>query len=206
MNQRLSAIGITIFLLLVAVFGYWKWTERYQKITINSTPSSAVTFYESDDNKPLESRTVVLAAPKPGEYKIKRGNYQYVANGGGDYAKRVGSIAVGNKPVALTITLSYSPEKLASLLKIEQPAALQALNKKYPSQMAGYTPSNGKLYDMGQWYGVKLTPKTPNQDTYRVVLHKDGNTWKVMTTPSIILSSPVYPAIPHDILSDIDNF
>jgi hypothetical protein len=207
---RRLLVAITTILVLACVgVGVWIWQHWSQEITLAETNAASIALYhptDADHDGSYKNAKPQLTITTPGTYKVRRGDYAYVAKPkNAEYVEGVGSLQATSKPVSFSVTLAYSKSKLSALLSTEQPAAITALSRRYPTQMTGYTVSGGQLYDTGQWYAATLIPKNPTQDTYRVVLKKEGGVWGVKTTPSIVLSQPVYPDIPFYILSDIDN-
>ena len=141
--------------------------------------------------------------------KIKSGSTLIGVADGPDknYKTSVQRIVVGTIPVNIKFELGYTDQKLNALLSDEQPEVVQVLGAAFPAQMRQFDVRGGKFYHDGSWYAAKLVPHDASQDTYRVVLNKQAGRWVVATKPPrIVLSSPVFPNIPKDILSDVNNF
>jgi hypothetical protein len=206
--KRLIAAMVVIGGL--GLVGWHLYANMYQQLTLTDTNATNVTLYRaapSESGPGYNAQKPVLTLDNVGSYRVKKALYVYVARAGNGFESATDQLPVGKQPVSFSVQLAYTSQHLQQLLPTEGPLALQALDQAYPSQMALYTPENGKLYDDGQWYGVKLVANDGVDDTYRAVVEKEGDRWQVATRPpAIALSHPVYPNIPQDILSDVDSF
>jgi len=210
-SMRKKIILLVIILLCTGGLVYQHYTNTFQTITISSKNSFTFRLYPAIESESgnYDKSNPILTISRAGTYKVKKGLYIYVASGKDrDYAEISQQIRIGDTPATIPITLKYSSSKLSALLEIEYPKVLAALKEKYPSQMQLYNVEMAKLYENGEWCGIILTPKNnAAYDVLRAVLKKQNNAWRVVTDPpEIILSKPVYPSIPTDLLSDIDNF
>lgn len=140
---------------------------------------------------------------------LKKGDYVIVSNADSTYRSFIHSVHLGDNPNRITVSQDYTKEKLDAITKTESPLVAQALTKKY-KRISLYTISPGKAYKQGQWYGTTLVYKDQSEayqgDTLRVILKKENNQWNVVTDPpSISISKIIFPQIPGDVISDVDN-
>jgi hypothetical protein len=213
MNRRNIVIAVCAVLLIMVSYSiYRNYQNRYQYLILSGNQSFEFSLFKrssSIDGLYYNKNDLVFSTNKSGKYKIKRGDYVYVASRPSkDYAPIIKPLSLGTTRVLVSINdFKYTDQKLQSLLITESPGIETLINNSYPLPMANYSIVSPKLYYTGQWYGALLVPKDAlNQDTYRIVLKKKDGRWSVVTTPpSIILSQPVYPNIPFDILSDLNN-
>jgi hypothetical protein len=213
MNRRNIVLAVCAVLLLIVSYSiYRNYQNRYQYLILSSNQSFEFKLYKhgsSLDGLDYNDKGMIFSSNKSGKYKIKRGAYIYVASRPSkDYAPIIKPLSLSTTRVLVSINdFKYTDQKLQSLLITESPGIENLINNSYPLPMANYSIASPKLYYTGQWYGAVLVPKDAlNQDTYRIVLKKKDGRWSVVTTPpSIILSQPVYPNIPFDILSDLNN-
>lgn len=106
---------------------------------------------------------------------------------------------------------SEKPKELSLEEKLikEQSVINGVLVGKFPLVATDYTVNKGQLFDKGQWYGTTLTYKGQdinNRDTLRVLMHKEGGVWKLLTTPPRpLLSIKEFPDVPKTILQAINK-
>ena len=200
------------FLVFAVIAGYKTYVNQYQYLVLSGNQSFEFSLFKrssSIDGLYYNKNDLVFSTNKSGKYKIKRGDYVYVASRPSkDYAPIIKPLSLGTTRVLVSINdFKYTDQKLQSLLITESPGIENLINNSYPLPMTNYSIVSPNLYYTGQWYGALLVPKDAlNQDTYRIVLKKKDGRWSVVTTPpSIILSQPVYPNIPFDVLSDLNN-
>lgn len=217
MNRRLLGfLGLGV-LVLVVFFAINSFFGNKTSLDVNNINAEVVKVYVASKQntgeqdlayKPNSSPVAELYNPGKFNVKVKKSR-SYVVVGSSNkpyYETNTQRINVGDSPSNAKVELALSEAYLKQLLAKEEPAALAALKAKYPAQFDSFTPTGGKLYKEGQWYAVKLVPKAGG-DTYRVVLKKESSGWVVVTDPpALILSKPVYPNVPRDVLSDINNF
>lgn len=108
----------------------------------------------------------------------------------------------------LRIKPYYSDSKLSSMQANEMPAIRQAYVDKYGAVNI-YELQPGNLYGYGDWYGTTLIYKGNddfNNDTLRLIMHKESGQWIIKTSPpDITLSKYIYPDIPVDILRKVNS-
>jgi hypothetical protein len=206
----ISFIIIAVLFITFAAFSYFR---SYQTLTIKfnrNVSGSTISVYKKIDGSKNNLVTQVVAPSEP--LRLKKGDYAVVFSGQ-EYADKEVSVKLSDSPENITIEPSYTTEKLAKILTTEKDSIHNAIKNKYPQTRNEYTIDQGKLYELGTWYGTKIHIKqTAEQerenyvDTYRIVLKKSGGNWEVVTVPpEIVLSSKKYPSIPKDILIDINK-
>lgn len=106
-------------------------------------------------------------------------------------------------------TQKVEPVDLTKQLAVEEPEILKVINTNYPQIATSYVINKGKLYGDGSWYGTTLTytgTDTMSRDTLRILMQKQGDDWKLLTTPpQILLSTVEFPDVPKEILKDINQ-
>lgn len=217
MNRRLFGFGVFGLVVIMALFLVYSFYSSQTILQITNKNADSIKVYKAllqdtdKDDISYDSKSSPIAELyNPGKFTIKvKKNTSYVVVGSSKkpfYETSTQRVSVGGSPSSVSIELVLSDAYLKQLLVKEQPLALAALQSKYPTQFNNFTATGGKLYKEGQWYAVKLVPKAGG-DAYRVVLKKQSDNWTVVTDPpAIILSAPVYPSVPREVLSDINNF
>lgn len=106
-------------------------------------------------------------------------------------------------------TTKTEPVDLVKQLSTEEPEIIKTLTTAYPQIATEYSINKGKLYGDGTWYGTTLTytgSDTMNRDTLRVLMQKQNDDWKLLTTPpQILLSTVEFPDTPKEVLRDINK-
>jgi hypothetical protein len=138
--------------------------------------------------------------------KLRDGIYDaVVSDPNHQYENPVIKVVVTAGTNSATISPTYTTARLAALLASQQAAITQALDAKYPSLPSLYTVS-GQLYEHADWYGAVLEPNNPANDILRVILHKQGSTWAVVTDPpEISIGEPSNLSIPTDVIESVDQ-
>lgn len=140
--------------------------------------------------------------------KIPKGAYTIYYEGKNGYNSLYKYFYLYKNGQVLWLSPGYSQSKLDSIRDAQLPAIKKAIADKYPL-VSLYEIKPGSLYGNGEWYGTTLVYKGGdvfNSDTLRIVLHKEGGTWAVKTSPPNISLSKLYnPGIPEDILNSVNT-
>jgi hypothetical protein len=216
-GNKLKAWLLIVGVFLVAVGGagyYLRSRDSFQSLTLTAPANTTVSIYPklpSDESINYAAGELKLKTSGTIEGRLKKGSYVYVATARSqktDYQQRIGVVDVGDQPLTIRVAaLDYSAAKLLALSKQETPAAEAVIRSSYPAAMQNYSFAHERLYHSDEWFGAILAPSDPTKlDAYRIVLKKKDGVWQIVTNPpAIILSQPVYPDVPSDILSDLNN-
>lgn len=214
MNRRAKAWLVLLLIigaLVAAGIGLIKYLGSRQELTVNYNNATNVVVREADtEEDPEQQETKATTVAQSGEtISLPKGLYIVTYKGSEGYADGEVSVRLGDTKQTATIDPTYSQSKLVSMLDAELGAIKSVLASKYPN-ISLYSIEKGKLYGRGEWYGTKLVYQGTdiyNADTLRVVMHKEGEQWKVATDPpGISLSGLLYPDVPREILADVNNF
>lgn len=213
MNRKNIVLAFVISLALIFIFIFYRaYQNKYQYLVVSSSKPFSLNLFNSEhklDSLSYDEKKVVLNINKSGKYKLKKGDYIYVASSTNkDYLSITEHVVLGDKKVVLKIpSFNLTDKKLAEMLEKEIEGINKTIYAAYPVPMQGYTIQQPRLYHEGQWFGAVLMPNdTENQDTYRIVLKKKDGKWEVATKPpSILLAKQVFPDIPFDVLSDLNG-
>jgi hypothetical protein len=200
---------LTVVFLAIGGILY-SYFNSYQYLQINMQDGGAVAVYKSTgDDFGYDAKAVPVATlSQSTNLKLKKGPYIVVSQAGSDYASFSKGSNLNNSPQTISVSVNFSQSKLTDLIKTEAPKITPIIHAKYPTLDSFYKIDSIKLYIHGDWAGVKLAPLDPASfDIRRVILHKEKNAWTVVTDPpSIVIGAPVYPNIPKDVISDVNNF
>ncbi len=208
-SKRLLAFIVLFLVLLFGLLYGLSRSHSSQQATIDYVHSHDVAVYDASESQTSKAVLAQHVSASGESLKLKK-NHTYIVKAKGESGYEDSSVGfvLTDEPKTININPFYSKDKLADLLKTEQGAIKQALSAAYP-QISLYKVDNGKLYHWGDWYGTILRYKGSygqSSDSLRVVLAKEGGTWKVKTDPpNITLSKFVFPDVPVDILRDVNN-
>lgn len=216
--KRLIAVAAIILIATAGVLALL--TNRPTKpsdqvLAVTLPANTAIDIYQASEAEAHGTGSSDLGKPvatvtKNEELRLTRGEYVAILKESADFKPFSQRFSLESSKYTLTVSPDYTEAKLASLLATERPAILTALTTAYPQLASLYTIQEGWLYKQGEWYATKLLAKSTSasqSDTLRVILHKEGSTWKVVTNPpDITISGPRHPEIPLEIVTDINNF
>lgn len=206
MSKRNLIVLIAVVVFAIGVFGVAGYFSDHQKITITVESGAEQTQTTISKTGSSDKKTIQYGQT----FRMKKGNY-HLETTGTDFVTLGTDIEIKDKDTTITLSPNYTTDKLNHLLKEQQKALRSTIVQAFPKVDRSYTVNPGKLYRTGQWYATFLvkTPPTGSvayYDHYRIVLKKEGGTWKTVTSiPEISLSSKKYPDIPKDILIDVNN-
>lgn len=209
MSKRLKFLLLIILLIGLGFIGFVsfiKYKNSFQYLTVNYKHLDSIKLY---NNQNLDHITFVQDITKTGQtLKLKKSNYLIKYTGSTGYKSLYQSFALTDSKKTITIKPEYTDKKLDMLLDSELNTIKASLISKYPKSNH-YKIERGQLYQKGDWYSTVLDyigDDSFNSDNLRVVLHKNNDTWSVVTDPpSITLSEIAYPSIPKNILDDINT-
>ena len=195
----MAVIILIILLILVTIHK----NKYYLELTIPNNSTLLLATYDEHE----ESAKTEYTFTKSGKYNVVNKSYNYTLNPTDTrLAAQSGTLTLNGKLTYLNINESdYSVKELSNMYKQSEAEIINSINSKYPNQMKTFSTKYGKLYKKGDWFGGKLVQEgSEYKDKYLIVLHKENNEWKVVTTPDISLSKDVYPDVPRDVLEELN--
>ncbi len=197
---------IILFMSLLVYFYVFKPKSNAVLVNFILPENTTLNVYEPFVAEEASGGNKILSTiNKSGYYEFKKGiTYTYLAQNQEIY-QQTESLFVAQEGSVVDIKFNYSAEYLKNKLNDDIAAINNSIVNKYPEQMKEFTLKYGKLYKDGSWFAGKLVP-TVNQDkrdVFQIVLHKENDEWKIITTPGVSLSKDVYPDIPGDILEEL---
>ena len=201
---------IFLMTLLLGLLGGLLWFVSYQRsfgnVRIMLDENAEAVIYKQAGEDEKEKTQVLVSFTNEFAGKLKDGIYVVENEASADFSKQSIFFEVKDNTQVI-IKVSYSPDKLASLLMKEQININEAFAKKYPELPGGYQLGQGKLFEKGNWYGALVVPNNAELDTLRFVMQKKSDKWELVTDPpDIILSSIIYPDIPKEVLQAVNLF
>ena len=198
-------IIITVSILIIVIGGVigFRYIQSFHSVTLKIDDYiSSVNIYSAGQKQLLHT-----VAGDNTSISLREGEYTYEAKG-----ERIGTVTESfsiSDDTTLTVSPPYSSTYLSSVLSSQEESIKDIIRNSYTSIIGEYTIHPGILYDKGEWYATILT-KTEDDlygvsETYRVLFHKEGDSWSMIRYPEIVLLSINYPDVPVDILHNVNN-
>lgn len=221
-KRLISLLGLVLIVFLVGYF-VLSYKNSFQILDISfsdTTRGITASIYrvpnrnhEAALDSLIKPNNLVKELRQNSTMKLKKDDYLLVTSDSSDYSNQQTEFSLGDIPQKLVINPDFTDKKLTALLIQENPVIQQVIQATFPGIINNYTTSHGHLYKKGEWFtalvSIKQTEeqrRTTYTDIYRLVAHKDGGTWKIVTIPpELIISGQKYPAIPKDILRDLNK-
>lgn len=208
-RRRLLRLAIiVIILIIVGMIAYGFYANRPRSVNIIFAKRAPVrvevykaALQQSGDQTPSGRPLVTVDGDQV--VKLRPGFYVAKTTGSADYAEVFNGFRVEDKGGTVTIDPTLTQTALARMVDSEKASINAALAARFTKQDQ-YKITNYTLYKRGEWAGVVLKVNKFN-DFFHVVLKKEGTNWEVLTEPAIILSTPVYPDIPRDVLIEVNK-
>lgn len=201
-GSRAWATFITIGILILGFMAAWI-INSYHKVAFeyNSDLGSLSIITPGSSDLPIKARSGEALTLRAGDYIVKRS--------GDNILESEQTITVSSDET-FKINLYYTKEHLEDLYRFERPAIEEALYKEYPQILTAYSLDSGKLFLDGSIYGATLThidDTDQNRDSLKLMMKRQSNgEWEFLTAPPTpILSQPLYPEVPLDVITEINR-
>lgn len=193
-----------IFVVLSAGVFYWTYMQSFHdiKFTVDQPDVVVEIFKKSENNKKISTLNATESV-----VKLKNGDYYFVAK-----SKKTTDLkenfVVDDTTETIEIKPTYSNDYLARLLATEKNKILGVINGKYPTIINSYDILDGKLLNKGDWFVTIIKQKSEFRDftdSYRVILHKENNTWVLVHYPEIVITKNNFPDVPVNVIDAANN-
>lgn len=188
-----------VILLIVAIIGtcigVWFMSNKPVQFTLNGNDYTVGIY----DTKDTSIRTLKTSET----IRLPEGSYTYKVEGTNYDTSATQFTVTGNETV-VSITPKRSVSYLAELLNKERSAIETILKNTYPA--VAYTVTSLTLHGQGEWAAGQLQLSgNPRQlrDTYRFILKKEGESWKVIVSPRITIEATEFPSVPKELINDL---
>jgi len=214
-KKRFITYGFLSTILFVSVVLAFNYFTSFQTLSISFAHNSLkAEIYPANSGDGADElsyiHSLVESVGEDKTVRLKKGTYIVKSPQSGDYKETLTRVVLESSKESVFIQPDYTDQKLNNLLTQESTAIHTAIAAKYRRIPELYTISQGKLFGQGEWYATTLVYKNQadlyQSDTLRIILHKDGDSWKVATTPpEIIISKVIYPDIPSFVIDGANN-
>lgn len=198
--KKVYIIFSIILIAILLVLGIFYLTSFY-KISINlKSPDLSVDLYA---RKSKDSSVKISSLKSSRVVSLRSGDY-YAIPTNKKYSSTPIDFTVKDTAKSVVIKPDYSDEFLSSLLKTEYPAIKLVIGSRYAAVLPGFTLSTGRLYMDGTWYATTLVQKVPERafgDTYRLIMKKENNTWKIAVPPKLVITRYDSGAVPMSVIN-----
>lgn len=212
--MRFSRKYILVFFGLIILFTIFTVTQKINKkygvdFSYAGQDFATTVLYKADRSTPeqsnVDSSKEVATISRPQIIKLQEGPYVAVIKSDKYLPTKI-PFFVNKEGIKIVISPELSEKGLDELAKKESPAIKVAVAKdvtKFDSSVD--TISDIAVYIDGSWASAVLIKDGVPADNYHVVLQKTDNSWKVVTTPSIVLTAAKYKTIPKDVLDSANK-
>jgi hypothetical protein len=209
-RKIILALGASVVLALATWGGWWLYSSRPRPVTIkypSDVKTLAVEVYRAkidEHGDPITAQgAAITSLGGPAEIQLRPGAYLVTSKSTDDYRAINESLIVGNEGGEVIINPALTDAAAAKLLAAQKPAILAAIAARFPGSGTSYQIVSQQLYQRGIWASAILQ-FSGIQDYFHIIL-KRASTWQVATKPMIVISSPLYPEIPKDIVSTVNQ-
>lgn len=212
--KKLIIITSIVVVIIAAAIAAYLYFASFQKVTITLHPGVAsVKVYQTSGDDDHESSAGpqgkdVQTITSSQTISLTKGKYFLIPKG--DHISDNDIIfTVADQPVTVDVNPDYTSDFLGTKLTNEEAVIKAAITSQFPLAKNQYDIQDGSLYKKGEWYGALLIhkgddPSAPG-DYYRVVVRKDGSTWKVIKQPELILTTAEFSNVPSDVIDAVNK-
>lgn len=200
MKNRIILIIVIVLVIVGAVLGYL-YFRSFHKVNIAFSPDMSATTIFTEKGEEIKKLS------SSGEISLQSGNY-YTVPDGQKISKEKITFSIKDDNQTVSIDPDYSAEYLAVSLVNERDTIATTAKAAFPLIAQSYTIEQGTLYHHGEWFGALLTKNGDPRDQpdyYRIALHKENGTWKVIGTPVLVMTKADFKEIPANILKAINQ-
>ena len=207
-NLTIIIIAVVVLMFGFIITSYFNSQKQLSVKISGGINDFNIKIYKADNS----NKQVAESAGENLEKKLTKGTYNVVFSGE-KYQSQAIKTKLDKKDSVINITPSYNKKILSEMLEKDRSVLIQEINTKVPQTTSGFVITDLRLYFFGEWASAKIhVAQTEEEerenyiDTYRVVLKKDKDTWKLVTDPpELIISIKKYPNIPRDLLIQLNK-
>ena len=221
--KKKSLLAFTFVIVAIVIVGtitaFMIQRAQYKTVSVEVKAAVTVHIYDADTieqgehdvtGEETSNPTALFTLTSSQDIKLKAGEYVAQSQATNDYAETNVGFTVEDKPKNVVVDPEFSRSKLEAELNPQKAVIATAITTAFPQAKTLYRIENGNFFQKGEWYGTKLTYVGPAgqypSDTLRVIVHREGDTWKVVTNPpQIVISAVLHPSIPQSVVSAINN-
>jgi len=197
-------IIISIVIILLGIAGMVAFTYLSSLHKVSVTFSKDVTSATVYDEKGGEVKKI----GKAGDITLQNGNYNIVPDGEKISKEKI-PLVVKDTNQSINLDPDYSKDFLGNALKNEQTAITKEMTSSFPLIATDYSIQDGTLLHHGEWYAALLTRNVSDirdvRDFYRILLHKESDSWKVVEKPELVLTKSEFKDVPVKIIDAVNQ-
>ena len=204
MNKK-SIIGIVVAVIAIGIIGsITTYLLSFHTVTFSfDKPDAHIAIYKSDD-KDKKSKLGEITKDTT-TIRLQEGDYQAIVTDE-NYDNKPTNFTVKRENSDVSIDIAFSERYLEVLVERELPTINVAIRAAFPGQINRFSIEKGKLYDEGQWYTTTLieNPLHPSEegDVYHLVVKKEGDDWKAVGKPTLVLTQSEFKDVPLTVLKE----
>lgn len=202
--KKIIIISVILGLILLVVLLIANYMS-FKTITfsLSSNVSSVKIYQESTNSKPIATLNAT------GSIRIKPGKFFVIPNStNGSVSTEPIEVSINNETSTIIINPYYSSEYLSSNFTDDIKEIDEVIINKYSPVASDVVIHNTQLFHYGEWGVVIINKKIEPRvgvDFYSVVVKKDGDSWVIVSKPSIVQSYSDNPDVPRDIIHEANE-
>lgn len=205
MKKIITVSSLVIIFVIAGFMGYSYFASFSNiKLTLARDVKEIKIYKDSNDES---GDTLVATLQSSGEVRVSNGNYYITPSGDNIITDNISIKLSGD--MSVDIDPDYSPEYLSKLANIESSNIVSVINKSLSPTINSYDIEQVKVYNKADWAGALLVPKDIDMQNpsgiHRVVLKKEKNSWLVVGSPQIVMTTYNTKNIPLDILKSVND-
>ena len=202
MNKKTIITSLIIFIVLIGgIFGAAEYLSYKTVHVIFKESNLAIDIYNNADNKQKASLS------DSGDIKLKEGSYYYKPTTDSFSHDKV-YFMVTSDDTTVEISPAYSSSRLNNILSTQEDTIHTVITTTYATIINNYIISDETLYHHGEWYSARLVQRVEGSnepDVYRVILKKDGDSWKIAASPRLTISIKEFSNIPEYVIRQVNK-
>lgn len=204
MNKRiilLITVAIASVAAIILLIGVVESNYFHDIILKTDGTDLTVEIYNSNKNK--------IGSFTSNEYTIslKKGDYYYAVKTENFDDSKI-KFQVQDSAKIVNVKATRLSSYLEQLYDDEKDEIMAVINTSYKSIISKYDVLKGQLFDNDEWFGAIIKRKINSRDTtdlYRVILHKEGDTWAMVHYPEIVITKSDFPSVPSSVIDGVNN-
>ncbi len=193
--------GIVVFLVAIGVVLVKNYFDSTYSVTVSFKNTSKVEVVETPEGA---AEKVIGTIVKSGDSTRVNRNSAYLIRYAATEGYADGFVPVDSSNTNVTLDPDYSDARYRELQKAAQATVTSQITAQYPDAPKLFSFEPGLMFDHAKWYVVLLKYKgsyDTNTDNLMVLFKKDGDNWKLVSKPRILLTTHNTPDVPADVLA-----
>ena len=210
--RSVIVLAVYIIAILIGIFTANYFLTRHTVTFESPKEVESIAIYNDNGSDDANASNKAIQNIKPvsssQNITLKDGNY-YVSAGGEKLADNKQKFTVDGNDIDIPLTPSYTETHLEELYVSQKSEIEAVMQKQYPTIGTTYVLQKPGLYGRGDWFGTivaqNVDPTLDRPEYYRLLAHKENDTWVLQGYPRLVYLQSDFPKIPKNILDMINT-